>query len=174
MLCRPVTWPVVTSKDNVHPTLGFLTSLACAILLVRKKSRNLSLPGAKGLLPVGLSFSNFLKRELERRESGRAIPDDCYNPLLHQYFLRPSQLWFPAWIICQIFPMESDILHKCHMISGLVTPSLPLLTLNFSCDPDPRAPSEYSKLFHRRCQEHKHLLCLASLKLNSDIVKVKL
>ena len=28
-----------TSKDNVHPTLGLLTSLACAILLVRKKSR---------------------------------------------------------------------------------------------------------------------------------------
>ena len=59
------------------------------------------------------------------------------------------------------------------MISRLVTPSLPLLTLNFSCDPDPRAPIEYSKLSHRHRQEHYHLLCLASLELNTDIVKVK-
>ena len=67
------------SKDNVHPTGEFLASLACAMLLIRKKSRSEDFPGASGLLPSELSFSNFLRLETERRRSGRTIPDERNN-----------------------------------------------------------------------------------------------
>ena len=45
------------SRDNVHPSTEFLTSLSCAVLLIRRKSQSRTLPMVKGMLPVGLPFS---------------------------------------------------------------------------------------------------------------------
>ena len=71
-----------TSKDNVHTTLGFLTSLACAILLVRKMSQNLSLPGVRGLLPPPpRTLLLQLPHEGAGESGSGALPNDRYDPV---------------------------------------------------------------------------------------------
>ena len=48
-------------RDNVHPNGEFLSSLALTILSIQKMYQCDQLPGAKGLLPPGLSFSSLLE-----------------------------------------------------------------------------------------------------------------
>ena len=71
-----------TCKDNVHPSREFLSLLALTLLSIRKQNRCASLPGPKGLLPPGLSFSLFSGSEQNRRVTGRSIPDDRYRPTI--------------------------------------------------------------------------------------------
>ena len=66
---------------NVHPNGEFLSSLALTILSIRMMYQCDELPGAKGLLLPGLSFSSFLGSEQRRRSSGGSIPDDQYKPM---------------------------------------------------------------------------------------------
>ena len=64
------------SNDHLHPSMEFLTSLSCAILLIRRKSQSTSLPMIQGMLPAILSFSSYRLQELEMRKSGdNASPD---------------------------------------------------------------------------------------------------
>ena len=81
---------LLTCKDNVHPNGEFLMILALTIWSIRKLHQCGNLPGAKGLLPPGLTYSLFSGQEQSRRLAGGLIPDDQFKPVtIHAANLSP-------------------------------------------------------------------------------------